>query len=384
MPVVAMAWLLTGDRQFLESARQWALASCSYPTWGRGRIDGMDLATGHQLLGLALVYDWCYADLDDSARRTIRDTLVRRTAALYEAAATGKAWWERSYLQNHLWVNICGMAAAGLALFDEVEDASRWIGLPLDKFKKTMTVLGPDGASHEGAGYWEYGVEYMLKFMCLARTLLDVNLYRAKWTGQHNTLLVDGQGQLGEGQMWFDGSQALRVKARPRILRAESNAVFDHLIGDASAAYPRALGLRRYVRHLLFLKPDVLIVGDDILLDQPRSLELRFHPESGSAMQDGQAFVFETKRSILRLDPLTTDQVDLSAEDVAAADRHGSDTDRMFTIRLRKSGQQWRNAVALTWNGASQSPKKVAVKTNGNVWQFSIGERTVMMDWSSN
>ena len=458
MPVVAIAWLLTGDRQFLESARQWALASCSYQTWGRGRIDGLDLATGHQLLGLALVYDWCYADLDDTARRTIRDTLVRRTAAMYEAAATGKAWWERSYLQNHLWVNIGGMAAAGLALFDEVEDASRWIGLPLDKFKKTMAVLGPDGASHEGAGYWEYGVEYMLEFMHLARTLLDVNLYeggwwrqtaryaqylslprqswtrancivdiadcprshwygpdyllrglaqvyrdghaqwlaqqvdeagvaaagaswlnlvwfdptvraqppndlptlhhfddlglvsarsdwsgaeslmvfksgpfighqamnefsydpggghvhpdanhfvlfgagewlirddgyRAKWTGQHNTLLVDGLGQVGEGQMWFDGSQALRVKARPRILRAESNAERDHIIGDATAAYPRALGLRRYVRHLFFLKPDVLIVCDDILLDQPHSLELRFHPESGSAMRDGQAFV---------------------------------------------------------------------------------------------
>ena len=181
MPVLAMAYVLTGEQQYLDSAREWALASCGYKTWGLGRIDGMDLAAGHQLFGLAIVYDWCYGDLGEEARQTIRETLVKRTSAMFEAAATGKAWWHRSYLQNHLWVNICGMAVAGLALFYEVEDASQWIGLPLDKSQRTMAALGSDGASHEGVGYWGYGVEYMLKFMHLARELLDVNLYDHDW-----------------------------------------------------------------------------------------------------------------------------------------------------------------------------------------------------------
>ena len=178
---LAMAYVLTGEKQYLDAARRWALASCGYKTWGLGRIDGMDLATGHQLFGLAIVYDWCYRDLDEAARRQIRETLARRTAAMFEAAATGKAWWHRSYLQNHLWVNITGMAAAGFALFDEVDDAACWIGLPLDKYRQTMAALGPDGASHEGVGYWEYGVEYMLKFMDLARQRLDVDLYGNAW-----------------------------------------------------------------------------------------------------------------------------------------------------------------------------------------------------------
>ena len=549
MPVLAMAWVLTRERPYLDAARQWALASCGYKTWGLGRIDGMDLATGHQLLGLALVYDWCHADLDEAARRTIRDTLVRRTSAMFEAAATGKAWWHRSYLQNHLWVNICGMAAVGFALFDETEDAAMWIGLPLEKFQKTMSVLGPDGASHEGAGYWEYGVEYLLKFMDLARSRLDVDLYqggwwrqtaryaqylslprhawtrancivdladcprshwygpdyllrglarefrdghaqwlaqeiddtnvaaggapwlnlvwfdptvsaqpptdlptlrhfddmglvsarsdwsgdeslvvfkcgpfighhavqefsydpggghvhpdanhfvlfgagewlirddgyRAKWTGQHNTLLVDGQGQLGEGKMWFDGSQALRLKSRPRVLRADSTAEFDHIVGDATEAYPRTLGLRRCVRHLLFLKPDVLIVGDDITLDEPHDLELRFHPESHSKVRDGQAFLFPTKRSTLRLDPLTPDHVALSAEDVAAADRHGGKTDKLFAVRLSARTNAWRNVVALSWSDTGKQPKKVSLESKGDVWEFFVGGRSVKLDWA--
>ena len=181
MPVLAMAYVVTGERQYLESAQAWALASCGYKTWGLGRIDGMDLAAGHQLFGLGIVYDWCYADLDEAARRTIRETIARRGSAMFEAGATGKAWWRRSYMQNHLWVNACGLSVAGLAVFDEVEDADLWVGFALDKFRRSIDALGPDGASHEGVGYWEYGVEYLLKFMHLARELLGEDLYEHDW-----------------------------------------------------------------------------------------------------------------------------------------------------------------------------------------------------------
>jgi hypothetical protein len=181
LPLLAMSYVLCGERVYLEGTRRWALASCGFPTWGLGRIDGMDLAAGHQLYGLALVYDWCYHDLDDAARQAIRRKLIERASAMYRAAATGAVWWRRSYLQNHLWVDATGLAAAGFALFDELDDASGWIGLPLEACRRSMAALGPDGASHEGIGYWEYGVEYLLKFMELSRTLLGTDLSQHDW-----------------------------------------------------------------------------------------------------------------------------------------------------------------------------------------------------------
>ena len=93
-----MAYVVTGEKPCLEAARQWALASCNYKTWGLGRIDGMDLAAGHQLYGLGLVYEWCNRDLDAEARQTIRRTLIERSSAMYRAAATGSAWWNRFFL----------------------------------------------------------------------------------------------------------------------------------------------------------------------------------------------------------------------------------------------------------------------------------------------
>ncbi|MBT4484919.1 MAG: DUF4962 domain-containing protein, partial [Candidatus Latescibacteria bacterium] len=194
MPLLAMAYVLTGEQKYFEGAKKWALAACGYPTWGLNEFANVDLSTGHQLYGLGIVYDWLYNDLDEETRRIIRETLAEKSSYLFDVAAKGiivkdseaykkHPWpeWDEAYLQNHLWINSCGLAVAGLAIFDEVDDATRWMSLTLDKYRRTMDVLGDDGASHEGPGDWSYGVEWMLKFMHLARELLDVDMYAHQW-----------------------------------------------------------------------------------------------------------------------------------------------------------------------------------------------------------
>ena len=547
MPLLALAYLLSGDRKYLDSACAWARASCGYATWGLGQTDGMDLAAGHQLYGLALVYDGCYADLDDDTRTLIRQTLAKRAAAMFEAAAAGNIWWGKAYLQNHLWVNICGMAAAGLALFDENDEALAWVGLPLDRFRRTMDALGPDGASHEGVGYWGYGVEYMLKFMYLARELLAVDLYDGDWwrntaayrqylalprhawtprnnvvdiadcprgnwygpdyllrglarefrdghaqwlaaqvdlanvdspearwlnvvwydptvpetppndlptlrhfndmdivsartdwsgdeslvvlkcgpfighhavagfasdpggghvhpdanhfvlfaagewlirddayaaklTSQHNTLLIGGKGQLGEGQTWFVGSEPLALKARPRILRADSTPTLDHVVGDATAAYPRQLGLKRFVRHLLFVKPDALLVLDDIAMEQQAPLELRFHTEQPLLPAAAGAYIARGATACLRLEPLTPAGLLQGVAEDAIVGEHSGKTAKLSSLRLGCTRNEWRNATAFTWSAAGQEPVPVSVREDGPLWTFSIGPRTVAFD----
>lgn len=547
MPHLAMAYLMTGDKRYLDASKQWALASCSYPTWGYGRIDGMDLAAGHQLLGLAIVYDWCYNDLDEASRRQIRNTLIKRASAMFQAAATEKVWWRNSYLQNHLWVNACGLAAAGFALFDEDEEARLWIGLALDKFRRTMEVLGPDGASHEGVGYWEYGAEYMLKFMHLADELLGIDLYenpwwrntarycqylslpregwanrncivdladcprthwygpdhilrdlagryrdgyaqwlsgqidkadvdapsarwlnliwydptvqavppetlptlhhfddigivsartgwdgreslvvfkcgpfighqgtdeftydpggghvhpdaghfiifannqwlirddgyQDKWTDQHNTLLIDGAGQLGEGRTWFNGSECLLAKARPRIILANSSAELDHIAGDVAAAYPKSAGLERFVRHLLFVKPGVLIVVDDITVNRIADLELRLHTEISNYKQQDYGYLMAGEGTVLRIDLLTGDNTRIDAAKLQARGSHGRDT-KLFTIRFRRHGARWQNAIALSWAPEGEEPEHVTLMRDGRIWTFSIAERKLVFDW---
>ena len=208
--------------------------------------------------------------------------------------------------------------------------------------------------------------------------------YRSKWTGQHNTLLVDGRGQLGEGKEWFDGSQALAAKARAKIVRVSSSADLDQVTGDATEAYHSELGLRRHVRHLLFLKPDVLLVCDEVLTDKPRRLELRFHPEGRQAARVGNAYVMRGANSNLRLELLmAAPDVGVSAEDLAIEGRNGEQNQTMFTVRLSKQASVWRNAVALSWSRLGQPPKTTQASTEGDVWRFSVDGRTVALDWAS-
>ena len=551
MPHLALAWLLTDERRFLDAARRWALASCSYPTWGLGWVDGKDLAAGHQLFGLAMVYDWCGASLDEEARRIIAGKLTRRAARMFASAAkpSGGIWWSHSPSNNHQWVNCGGLAAAGLALFDEEPQAADWVGLALDKFRIAMRHLEPDGASHEGLVYWAYGVQALLQFMHMARELLGEDLYdhpwwrntaayrqyltlprdawslknfgmvnladcrragecgsehilrrlagenrdghaqwlagrmeaagittpesgwlnliwfdpavaedppgdlptlrhfddlgivsaRSDWSGReslvvfkcgpfighqamnavdrddggghahpdanhfvifgcgqwlirddgysvkrtshHNTLLVGGRGQLGEGKTWFDGAVPVAARSRPRILRAVSTPEFDHITGDATEAYPRECGLRKFVRHLLFITPDVLIVADDIELAAPADIELLFHPETAPVRGDDGAWTADGEQAVLRIEALSPEGVSAELCEQAAARSDACDRLAMIGLRFRAARDTWRNAVAFSWAPATQQPKRASLSRNGDVWTFCAGERIISLNW---
>ena len=551
MPTLALAYLLSGHKRYLDAARDLAVTSCGYKTWGLNKLDGVGLAAGHQLAGLAIVYDWCYEDLGEASRRTIRETLVRRTAVMFEASATGQREdLQRKYLDGHMWVNLCGVLLSGLVLFDEVDEASQWIGLPLEKLNRSLDALGPDGASHLGVSYWAYGMIRLMMFMHLAKQHLDIDLwdrpyfhntggylqylmipraawtqdsqivdfadcdrfiprgpdyllrglarfcrdehaqwlaqatddanvagmssiwlnfiwfdptvpsrppntrptlrwfedmdivsarsdwsgteslvvfkcgpclghkaiqqfdydpgaahahpdanhfalfgagqwlirddgYRNKRTGQHNTLLINGRGQLGEGGEWFDATVPLRLKSRPRVLSTRSSPEMDHIVGDATQAYPQATGLQTYVRHLLFVKPDILIVLDDVRLSQNAELELRFHPEEIEAARDENAWLIRGPHASLRVEPLTRTDVEATAEHLQAGQAIDPGNPTMFTIRLRTERSQWRNAVALSWAPTASSAKKVVMNVAQDQWHFRCPQGNVRFSWDT-
>jgi len=190
MVTLAMAYLLaqtpSDKAKYLEGVRQWALASCSYPSWGRGTyFEGIDLAAGHQLFGLAIVYDWCYDALSVTDRATIFNKLSVQGAVMCTAGVS-KGYWRNAWLQNHMWVCMTGLTAAGLAIYGDEgsPDVVPWLNVALNKMVNTMMYLGEDGASHEGYAYWEYGIEWLLKYMDMAKKLMNVDMHSTPWFNQ--------------------------------------------------------------------------------------------------------------------------------------------------------------------------------------------------------
>jgi hypothetical protein len=88
--------------------------------------------------------------------------------------------------------------------------------------------------------------------------------HHAQWTRQtkaHNSILVNG-----EGQVW--GS----AKAQGRILDFRHQRAITYVAGDAAAAYQGKL--KQFVRHLIFLRPALVAVLDE--LEAPAPAEFRW------------------------------------------------------------------------------------------------------------
>ena len=165
---LAVAGYLTGDKSYFEAAERWALASCAYPTWGMDdSADGAEygLPYGHQLLGLAMLYDYGQESLSEATLMTLRQTLTARVERQYAAYKT----LDKAYIQNHTWINTCGMLAAALVLRNDTAKAQEWIDFTQQVLEKSSRLLSPDGASQEGPGYWQYGMEFLMMAFDLSR-----------------------------------------------------------------------------------------------------------------------------------------------------------------------------------------------------------------------
>ncbi len=102
--------------------------------------------------------------------------------------------------------------------------------------------------------------------------LVDPGYTNFKSTANHNTLLVKGNGQLGENEIWFAGAEAIQYGHRPRVLETLSTTAYDYMLADIAPAYHPALNLSKALRHLLFVKPDILLIVDEIVLGNTGAL----------------------------------------------------------------------------------------------------------------
>lgn len=121
-----------------------------------------------------------------------------------------------------------------------------------------------------------------------------------KLTRLHNTILVNGRGQAGEGGEWLDAAAATAVTPAPHIVFAEHHELFDYVAGDASSAYPGS-GLARFVRHVFWLRPGLLIVVDDLESKKTAVFDWLLHTEGRIISEGINVFLIKQGQSAMRL-----------------------------------------------------------------------------------
>ena len=109
----------------------------------------------------------------------------------------------------------------------------------------------------------------------------------------HNCLLIDGRGQSYGDE--FVG----------RIVSFESGDCWDKVVGDASTAYPGLV--KSFVRTLLFIHPDVVVVRDLLECEGERHAEWLLH-HAGSVRSQGAVSIVENEGVRLVVAPLLPDR----------------------------------------------------------------------------
>ena len=93
-----------------------------------------------------------------------------------------------------------------------------------------------------------------------------------KRTRNHNTVLVDGQGQYGDGEMWPSPKPG-----RARMTGMVHAGDITIIAADPSSAYPENLGLTRFDRIFVLAGRDLAVIHDRLAADRPRTFSWLLH-----------------------------------------------------------------------------------------------------------
>jgi hypothetical protein len=94
-------------------------------------------------------------------------------------------------------------------------------------------------------------------------------------TRLHNTVTIDGRGQVGDGLPWAPNYIPKHKMAHIVALGAEPNLQWVEM--ELTPAYLDPLEVNQLTRRLVWLVPDILIAVDHIRLDHPHRIEWNLH-----------------------------------------------------------------------------------------------------------
>lgn len=171
---LALAYRLNGQKTYLEDARRFMQTVLSYEKWGNAHLVNVDLSASWILFGLSLGYDWLKDDLLEEERASILEKIRHHAEIIYQyRRQTYGSGWSTNFWQNHNWINMTGLAAAGYVLQD-----GRYINEAKDNFSRVFSFLAEDGSNYEGVTYWRYGGMWLFVYAHLLKMQEGIDYFQ--------------------------------------------------------------------------------------------------------------------------------------------------------------------------------------------------------------
>ena len=179
MANLSLAFLLTDDDRYKIEAIRWILTCVSYPHWGNAHLVDVDLSAAWILFGMGISYDWLKDILSEDEKKAVREKIILQGDRMYDYKInTEGSGWSTNYWQNHNWINMTGLAAAGYALVKEDDYTQKWIDSAKANFEVVYSVMPDDGSDYEGVVYWRYGAMWLFIYAHLLKEREGTNHFQ--------------------------------------------------------------------------------------------------------------------------------------------------------------------------------------------------------------
>jgi len=230
MYALGLAWRLTARKSYAEKAVENLLAVCRFKDWNPSHF----LDTAEMSHAVAIGYDWLYDYLDTDTRKTVRSALIEKGLKLgvvaYQQAAHGSAyksenpievpyWWATV---DHNWNQVCngGLVIGALAVAEtDPIYAEQIIPTAVSYLPIAISKYGPDGAWHEGPGYWNYATRYTVYCLAALESALgtDFGLSRIDGFSQSALFPIYTAGPTGLYFNFADAGERSRINNIPAL-----------------------------------------------------------------------------------------------------------------------------------------------------------------------
>ncbi len=163
--------------------------------------------------------------------------------------------------------------------------------------------------------------------------------HHAQWTRQtkaNNCVLVNGEGQIVRA-----------ASAAGRIAAFQHQKAITYLCGDAAPAYGGKL--KRFLRHVLFLRPGVFVLLDELESPAPAEYSWLLHAFDQMQVDEGQSTVISTRRGAA-----------LTVRLASEAGLTFSQTDVFDTPYNEGNPQEYHEKVENHWHFTAQTNRRAA------------------------
>ena len=118
---------------------------------------------------------------------------------------------------------------------------------------------------------------------------------KKKFTRNHNSLVINDVGQLGEGAKWLKGKKLQKKNFTGAGLLDEGIKPTDKVTivrADAAPFYPDTAGLKKFRRTIVWIKPVGFVIFDQVVAEAQDQLMFSFHSDFKFKKAGGQEFQF--------------------------------------------------------------------------------------------